>query len=248
LCQNSDFGVCNISGACYGNPGGNSNYDKNNWKTWNTKFRENERTQQSINKPNATIFKANVVSSDTKKRKRINLKELEKKHKKIAMDVITKLLYSPIRENLNTKTISANSKENNKQLQLYISWCEKNRQVFSIVRMMMIDDNFKNKQLRLEKLKYDELVIRKYTTIIMETYRLSQKYVCEETFKFEVIALGVLYEVRQGFEIDGIVLCPSDCFFYILIYLIPIFNLRFNFFNQRMVGGKNEISRSEYSV
>ena len=56
-CNNTELGICKISGTCRGNPGGYSNYDKNNYKTWGDGFRINERTQQcGRNSLNSSIY------------------------------------------------------------------------------------------------------------------------------------------------------------------------------------------------
>ena len=85
---------------------------------------------------------------------------------------------------------------------------------------MMLNDTYKNVNLKLEILIYDEDVIEKYVKIIIETYKTVKKYFTE-SFKFETIALGALYEMRQGYEIDQIILFPSGCF---LLYHLPTIN------------------------
>jgi len=222
-CNNIVLGVCAITGACYGNPGGYSNYDKNNSRTWHTNFRSNEYCQQIDEFENPSIFNKQISQPEAivqKKRKKTSFKKLLIQYRITAQLIVTSLLYSPIREKINNATNKNNLKILAKKTQSYIKACEKQRNVVNIIHLMMLNDTYKSVNCKLEILNYDEHVINKYTNIIIETYKNVKKYYTE-SFKFETIALGTLYEMRQGYKIEQIQLFPSDSF---LLHNLPIIN------------------------
>jgi len=85
---------------------------------------------------------------------------------------------------------------------------------------MMLTDNICSTELKLEILEYDEETVEKYVHIVMDIVKKVTKY-CAVSFKIEILALGILYGMRQGYTVEKIVLLPSDTF---LLNNLPTFN------------------------
>jgi len=225
-CRNIDNGVCRISGACYGNPGGYSSYSKTDYRTWHQEFRHNEQLQQLKITANPTIFsvddnnKPDEPRKRKKRKKKKNPKVIWRRYKLAAQKIVTCLLYSHTRQTINDRAYKQSLKMMEKQIQMYIKSCNQERQVVNIINIMLLQNKYKNIDKKLEILEYQQNVIDKYVDVIMQTYLNVKKYYTE-SFKFQTIAIGALYEMRQGYELENIILFPSDCF---LLYNLPTIN------------------------
>lgn len=205
LCNNHRLGVCDISGACYGPQGGYSSYDKNDPKTWSHQFRVNEITAQS---------------SATSNRQKRPYRRKTARHTDAIQDIIHKLLYSPIRKQVNDEKNARDSKQAETAILNYAKKCHDQRAPVSLIYVMMIQDNIRSTEQKLEIIEYDEKTVLKYVQIVAKISKIVQKYYAE-SFKIDVLALGVLYGMRQGYEAEQIVLLPSDTF---LLYNLPTVN------------------------
>ena len=77
-----------------------------------------------------------------------------------------------------------------------------------------------NQPLKLEILDYDEDYVRKYTEIVLHVHAIIEKYHTDVP-KIDILTLGTLYIMRQGFVVNNVPLLPSDTF---LLYNLPEIN------------------------
>ena len=202
LCDMHDLGVCTVSGACYGPQGGYSSYDRNNPKTWGRNFSQRERIGNAM---------AGQVRRPRKKAKNI---------KGPIGDVIEMLLFSPARERVNQRKLDADAKRYERKLQNYLRECKTECIPPCLIYIMMMRHHFETTTFKLEKLRYNEDCIAKYTDIVMHVWELVDAY-HPESPKLDMVTIGVLYGMQQGFIVNGTVLLPSDTF---LLYNLPAVN------------------------
>jgi hypothetical protein len=219
-CGNSVLGVCPISGACYGPQDGYSNFSRADYRTWHADFRKNEREIQTDRKPNPSLFFDNVapieIVEPTKKKK----KKTPKKNfvrKKIAAEIFTKLVYSPIRKKVNKRREDELQNVLDKEIASYIRTCEKNREVPCIPYIMMLQDTYREDYDLLETLDYNDEIVNKYTAMLNKAFGIVDKYF-EDPVKPEIIIMGVLYLARQEYRVGETVLIEHDPF---LLAMLP---------------------------
>ena len=220
-------GVCRISGACYGNPGGYSSYNKELPCTWRPSFSVREKTLQVNESVNPTTFDKvkieikqeidpDAIEPVRKKRKRVNYRKIREG----VRNIVTNLLYSNKRKAINIKAVADEKKKFEKKANSYIKSCIILNIPVNLIKILMIAETYTKKYKRLEILVYDEDVVTKYMSIIMKTFEIVSKYY-KDAFKFEMIALGTLYEMRQGYNIEHMTLFKADNF---LLYNLPTIN------------------------
>jgi len=222
-CNNTIRGVCPISGACYGNPGGFSSYDKNDYRTWHRNLKISQHAQQIYISENPSIYNNKRKIDEKEKVEEVVAQKKSRRQKpfsqlrEIASNVIRCLLYSSIRNKINSRIKNQNERFLIKAVQTYIKSCKKDKSVIDVIYLQKIHDTYTTVENKLEMLVYNEYIVKKYVDIIIATYKNVKKYY-SDTFKIETIALGVLYIMRQGYEVENIILFQSDSF---LLYNLP---------------------------
>ena len=231
LCKETDIsGVCTISGACYGPPGGYSMYDKNDYRTWTSKFRRNEKMLFVAGKSNGT-------QSKLKKRKCNSTKTRTE-----ATMIVTKLLFSPTRKRINEKYNMEMKKICHKKIQSYVKSCIIKREPINLIYIMILNHMYNNGFQKLEILSYNQTLVDKYVDIITKVYNLVSKH-HEKILKITNIAIGVLYEMRQGYTIENTLLLTRDDF---LLHNLPMISdiPSFEFNRSSITNGKHIIQKT----
>jgi len=232
-CDKQDIatGACRISGACYAPPGGYSSYDKNNPQTWHSNFRANEKKAQEM---------FSVQYYDTTLRNNIKRTKARKRKKRAQIrDVITRLLFSPTRKEVNEIRRKQNEKLVQRKIQLYIKKCEEENELVNLIHVAMLRTWRSSKTRELKILDYDENIVDKYTEAIIKVQTLVRKYHID-TFKTDTLALGTLYAMQQGLMLDQRWLIPNDAY---LCFNLPIINdlPHFKFQKKRVTTGQKMI-------
>ena len=232
-------GVCVISGACYGPKDGYASYDKSDPRTFYINARHSVKMEQQINPTmNDNIYTLSPlekVKVKQKTRKSPNFKRIRLE----VVEIITKLLFSDTRKSVNKRYRDNRTKIMEKKIQNYIKSCYIERVPVNMITIKIFVDKYNEGYERLEILNYSEDTISKYTNLIVNAYKIVLKYY-DDAFKVPTISLGVLYEMRQGYEIEGLVLFEADPF---LLHNLPTINdiLQFGFDRANITKGKHII-------
>jgi len=221
-CNSVVMGVCPISGACYGPLGGYSSYDKNNARTWHSAFRDNEISSQTgvTANPNRYIKPEPETQSEVVPLKKARKPKSSATLQQYARQIIIKLLFSKTRASINTRHLRYGRKTATRKIRHYLNQCEQTRSIPSLLYILMIQEEGEDTNNQLEQLNYDQVILDKYTMIIWNIYEKISKYY-PGTLKMQTMALAILYEMRQGYSVDGMIIIPSDTY---LLYNLPLIN------------------------
>ena len=210
-CENVFGGTCALSGRSHANHTGMSSYDKNDYRTWNSGTHT------------ARHYGANA--------KRQRIKPLEPR----VTQVITTLLYSPVRNDINKHSHKAYAEIFKRKVAQYVQ----ENEMPSIIQIEMMEEKYKNHNEKIPIIAYDHDAVERYTALILRTYSLVKQYSLDPS-KLETVAVGVLYMLRQGFVAEGRTLFEIDSF---LLHNLPSPSdlPRFGYQKSSITKGKHQI-------
>ena len=146
------------------------------------------------------------------KRKRLTDDELYEK----AENLVEIILYSNCREKINEKFKRQQVKLCNKEKNAYT----KEFYPVNLPQLAMVQCKYDSKTVPLEILKRDPQRIEYYTFMIVQMYKKINQYI-DDKLCIESITLGLLYKMKQGLKIDGIIIIPIDLY---LVEHLPVMN------------------------
>jgi hypothetical protein len=169
-----------------------------------------------------------------------------KEYISIATAIVSTLLYSSVREEINQERIHAVNEARDVKLRHY--YRDKSKEIPNLIDVLTIRGNF-GPPLCMESLEQDHERLYQYVNIIMHVWRVvvTSPYGKENpNVSFKQVALATLYQMQQGYNVEGVLLLPADPY---LFNLPPVKDLtRFNDYNQRSVTAGRKVIFAAYTT
>ena len=237
-CQLAYYGVCPISGHCYGPQGGVSNYDSSDWRTWgkqntlhatHSANNPNEATTHSLtqlrNNDDVTNSTAQQQQQQQQlKRQRLTRKPYNPQKVRLLIEkLIFKILYSDTRKKLHNQYFENLDNRKRKIQKSYLEQWEQQRQPPNLIVLSMIHDNFRANSSRnmrgaIPIIPHPLGQHAYYTEYVFRVWQLVSALLAKaEDKKFvkldpRYITLATLYFMRQGYRRNDVEILPLDKF------------------------------------
>jgi hypothetical protein len=193
-----------------------STYAKDDSRTWYNKGTETEGATTGSagrKKKRASIFN-NVLQSESSVRD-------------MAETIVTKLLYSHARVEHNEIAIKKYTQESTIAMNTYcVARKTKLNQMGYLTDLYRIRAFYLSQYIPLKEMELDMNVVKYYVEIIWQVWKICVKYhvhpdqriynqngnEIKNRLSVDVVALGVLYSLRQGISVEGLPVLPKDDF------------------------------------
>lgn len=146
-----------------------------------------------------------------------------------AGDLITILLFSNCRRACNLEALASFKREAEKAKQTYIKRRNEHRQFPYLTDILRLVGHYLSQPLPLIEMEPDDALKNHYAHVIWQVWQNIVEYteriqepdgtLVLPRIDFDMVALGVLYYMREGLQCEGVYVLPSDAF---LMNMLPL--------------------------